>query len=142
MASFFNGKCGASPTPPLKAEEAGAVSLLCLHCVFNLQKTSAAHCFHPSSAIFRIRGAVEFLASSLAASAMAPKTEKAKADKAKREKSEQAAKLAALRKRNVVFAPRLSVKELRNKYYLFWSGETKAHPPTSTYGTGAPSTLR
>ena len=51
---------------------------------------------------------------------MAPKTDKAKAEKAKREKSEQAAKLAAYRKRNLVFPPRLGARELWNKYYLFW----------------------
>ena len=45
---------------------------------------------------------------------MAPKTDKAKAEKAKREKSEQAEKLAAYPKRNLVFPPRLGARELWN----------------------------
>src|SRR6187399_3128716 len=116
------------PHFPLKSRGSRGSFFLRLHCVLNLQKSPAAPRLHPSSAAFRIRGAVELLASPLATSAMAPKSEKAKADKAKKEKSEQAAKLAALRKRSVVFAPRLGAKELRNKYYLFWSGETKLIP--------------
>ena len=64
---------------------------------------------------------------------MAPKSDKAKSDKAKKEKSEQAAKLVALRKRCVVFAPRLGARELRDKYYLFWARETKAHPRTRAF---------
>ena len=64
---------------------------------------------------------------------MAPKSDKAKADKAKKEKSEQAAKLAALRRRCVVFAPRLGARELRDKYYLFWARETQAHHRTRVF---------
>ena len=120
MATFFNGKCGASPTSPLKAEEAGVVTLLRLHCIFLLQKFPSALRLHTSSAVSRICGAAGLLVPlSLAASAMAPKTEKVKAEKTKKEKSEQAARLTLLRKRNVVFSPRLSARELWNKYYLF-----------------------
>ena len=61
---------------------------------------------------------------------MAPKSDKAKSDKAKKEKYEQAAKLAAMRRKCVVFAPRLGARELRDKYYLFWARETKVHPRT------------
>ena len=61
---------------------------------------------------------------------MAPKSDKAKSEKAKKEKSEQAAKLAAMRRRMVVFPPRLGARELKDKFYLFWSRETKAHPRT------------
>ena len=68
---------------------------------------------------------------------MAPKTEKAKAEKTKKEKSEQAARLTAYRKRNLVFPPRLSARELWNKYYLFWSKNTKAHPRTRAYPAAA-----
>ena len=137
MATFFNGKCGASPTSPLKAEEAGAVTLLRLHCFFHLQKSPSALRLLISSALFRICGAVELSAPSSAASAMAPKAEKAKAEKTKREKSEQAAKLVALRKRNVVFAPRLGARELWNKYYMFGAKKTKAHPRTRVYPAAA-----
>ena len=68
---------------------------------------------------------------------MAPKTEKAKAEKTKKEKSEQAARLTLLRKRNVVFSPRLSARELWNKYYLFWAKKTKVHPRTRAYPAAA-----
>ena len=64
---------------------------------------------------------------------MAPKTDKAKSEKSKREKSDQAAKLAAYRKEHIVFAPKLGVRELWNKYYLFWAKETPAHPRTRVY---------
>ena len=61
VATFFNGKCGASPTSPLKAEEAGAVTLLRLHCFFHLQKFPSALRLHTSSAVSRICGAAGLL---------------------------------------------------------------------------------
>src|SRR6187401_603691 len=119
------GKCGTSPTSPLKAEEAGAVSLHCLHCVLNLQKPPPLSASpkvdrEPRSTLPPPSPASAAPSTSLAVPAMATKSDKAKSDKAKKEKSDKAAKLAAMRKRMVVFSPRLGARELRDKYYLFW----------------------
>ena len=53
-----------------------------------------------------------------------------KADKGKGVKSAEAQRLAALRKERAIFSPQLSVKELREYFYLFWATETRAHPRT------------
>ena len=64
-------------------------------------------------------------------SAMAPK-----ADKGKGVKSAKAQRLVALRKERAIFSPQLSVKELREYFYLFWATETRAHPRTRVLQIG------
>ena len=63
---------------------------------------------------------------------MAPKAEKGKAAK-----SAEAQRLAVLRKEWAIFPPKLAARELREYYYLFWSGETRAHPRTKVLPAAA-----
>ena len=75
------------------------------------------------------------------ASAMPPKSGKGKAAKAavgKAVKSTEAQRLEALRKERATFLPKLSAKDLREWYYLFWSTETRAHPRTKVLSAVAP----
>jgi hypothetical protein len=53
-----------------------------------------------------------------------------KGDKGKMVKSAEAERLAALRRKYVVFSPTLTREELWSKYYLFWATRTNAHPKT------------
>src|SRR3954467_12879721 len=58
---------------------------------------------------------------------MAPKSDKAKG---KAVKSAEALRLEALRKETATFPPQLDALVLRDKYRLFWSTKTRAHPRT------------
>src|SRR3954463_15008818 len=58
---------------------------------------------------------------------MAPKGDKAKG---KAVKSAEALRLEALRKETATFPPQLDAVGLRDKYRLFWSTKTRAHPRT------------
>src|SRR4051812_42847994 len=60
-------------------------------------------------------------------SAMAPKSDKAKG---KAVKSAEALRLEALRRERATFPPQLDALELRNRFRLFWSTATRAHPRT------------
>src|SRR3954467_10057329 len=58
---------------------------------------------------------------------MAPKSDKAKG---KAVKSAEASRLEALRKETATFPPQLDAVVLRDKFRLFWSTKTQAHPRT------------
>src|SRR3954468_2240176 len=58
---------------------------------------------------------------------MAPKSDKAKG---KAVKSAEALRLETLRKETATFPPQLAAVPLRDKYRLFWSTKTRAHPRT------------
>jgi hypothetical protein len=60
-----------------------------------------------------------------------------KADTGKTAKSAEAERLAALRRKHIVFPSTLTRRELRERYYLFWSAETKAHPGTQVFAPSA-----
>src|SRR4051812_48582364 len=61
-------------------------------------------------------------------------------------KSAEALRLEALRRERATFPPQLDAVELRDKFYLFWSTVTRAHPRTRVlpavarkkYSTGYP----
>ena len=60
-----------------------------------------------------------------------------KVDKGKTVKPTDAKRLAALRKKRAVFPSTLTREELRNRFYLFWSAETRAHPGTKVLAPAA-----
>src|SRR3989337_2350952 len=60
-----------------------------------------------------------------------------KADTGKATKSAEEERVGALRRENPVFPSTLTRRELRDRFYLFWSAETKAHPGTRAFAPSA-----